>query len=166
MKLAYLIISIFLFTSVCLADNEVVIQDGSGNVRAQSQLDENGQVEVELTDGSGAPIDGVEVTLTNTVTGEVIKDISTAGLVVFSNVAPGIWVVSSSSAGAVIGAVSVGSIAAGAAVAGGAGAAAGGLGLGTVGTGVAAAAAVTGGTVAVAAATDNNNNNSPLSPFN
>ena len=165
-SITFLFVAIFLTASTCWADTEVVIQDTAGNVRAQSTLDENGQVEVEITDDSGAPVDGAELTLTNTVTGETITDISAAGLVVFTNVTPGVWVVASSNAAIVISTVSVGSLAAAGAVgAAGAAGAAGGIGLGTVGTGAVAAAAVAGGTVAVANSNDSNSDTPPLSPF-
>lgn len=164
MRFLTFLFAIFLTASSCWAESEVVIQDTAGNVRAQSTLDENGQVEVELTDDTGAPIDGAELTLTNTVTGEVITDISAAGLVVFTNVTPGVWVVASTNAAVVISTVSVGTIAAVGAV--GAAGAAGGIGLGSVGTGAVAAAAVAGGSVAVANANDSSNSDTPpLSPF-
>ena len=133
--------------------DEIVIKDTAGFTRWQSTVDGSGNVEFSLVDSSGTSPDGVEVTITNTVTGETITAQAIAGSVVFPAVPSGTWVVASSISGITFTSVSVG-----AAVAGGTGAGAATLG---------STALVVGGTAAIAtgmAVANNNDSGDPVSP--
>ena len=135
--------------------DEIIIKDTAGFTRWQSTVDGSGNVEFSLVDSSGTSPDGVEVTITNTVTGETITAQAIAGSVVFPAVPSGTWVVASSISGITFTSVSVG-----AAVVGGAGAGAGAATLGST-------ALVVGGTAAIAtgmAVANNNDSGDPVSP--
>ena len=72
------------------------MKDTSGYTRAVSQVEDFGSVEFDLIDATGQSADGVEVTLTNTATGESVSAISANGTVVFEGVEAGSWTVASS----------------------------------------------------------------------
>lgn len=139
------------FAASSFAD-ELVIQDSSGFTRAASEVERAGTVEFNLVNSAGAAADGVEVTLVNSATGVSIKANAINGTVVFSDVAPGVWTVSTAEAGITFTSASViGGVAAG---------------LGAV-SATTAAAVVAGGGAATAIginAADDNNDDDELSP--
>ena len=109
----------------------LLITDCPGFTQAVPSVDPGSLSKVEFTvaDAAGKAAEGVEVTLTNTATGEVTTAVAKNGLVAFENVTAGTFSVSSSATGVTVGSASitssVGAVAAGGAVAG-AGAATGG----------------------------------------
>ncbi len=78
---------------------DLTIQDTGGFTRAASQIDGNSKVEFDLIDSLGNAPDGVPVTLTNAATGEVLTASSSSGAASFQGVTPGVWTVSTTSAG-------------------------------------------------------------------
>ena len=107
------LLSAALFCSRALAE-DLVIQDTGGFTRAASEIDKSGMVEFNLVNASGAAADGVEVTLVNSATGLSMKATAVNGLVSFSDVAPGVWTVSTAEAGVTFTSASiVGGVAAG-----------------------------------------------------
>lgn len=128
----------------------LTIQDSSGFTRSAEEVGGPSRVEFSLTDGNGAPADGTEVTLTSS-SGEVLRATAVGGVVVFDAVAPGLWVVATTSQGVVFTSV----VLAGGVVAGGLG---GGIGAG------AAILAVGGGAVAIATSQNDSGDDADLSP--
>lgn len=146
-----------LSTGIALAESkEVVIQDSSGIERARGELDEVGKIEFSLTDASGAPAQGAEITLTNSISGEIISTQSVDGIAAFQGVAPGSWTVASVTPGITFTEIQVGAVSALAA--------GGGLGALSATTVAGGAVAVGGATVGISAATNSSSNNDPLSP--
>lgn len=87
-----------LFPLAALAElNEIVIRDTSGVARHVAQLtdQEAGTVEFHISDASGQPADGAEITLKNDTTGKTLTAVSANGVVLFEGVEPGSWVVAS-----------------------------------------------------------------------
>ena len=76
---------------------EVVIKDTGGIVRSVTEVQDASNVEFTVTDASGMPADGTEISLTNESTGTVLHGVSANGVVVFDKVEAGTWVVASSS---------------------------------------------------------------------
>lgn len=79
----------------------LLVTDCQGFTRAARSVKPNSlnRVEINVSDVSGNPIDNVQVTLTNSATGEVSTATAKSGIAVFENVAPGAFSVSSSAAG-------------------------------------------------------------------
>lgn len=139
----------------------VVVKDTAGIVRANEKVEEKGVVTFSLVDASGAPAEGVEVSLVMEGTGETLTGISQAGTVTFEGVASGAWVVSSATPGITFTEVS---ILPSSALAAGGGISIAGVGIAPVAIGGAAVA----GAAAIAISannSDNNNNDEPLSKF-
>lgn len=157
-------LSLFLTTAVilfgvdiCTAE-EVIIQDTSGNVRAQTALDgsPDSTVTMTITDASGnAAADGTVVTLTPVGGGAAITATSIGGQVVFTGIPAGSFVVSTTSAATFTGIT----------IAGASAALAGGVAGGTAGAIVGAAAIVTGSTLAIDDANNGKGKGSLLSPM-
>ena len=134
-------------------DNQLTIQDSNGFTRAASSVETTGNVEFTLVDAAGAPAEGAEVSLVNAATGEVVTAQSVGGTVVFSNVAPGVWTVSTTASGVTFTNVAiVNALAAAGATAG----------LGTAALVVGGAGATAGAAIAISDATDGDS--SDLSP--
>jgi|GEM_PF-1589793 len=140
--------------ALALALDQLTVQDTTGVTRAVGDIDGTGRVEFSLSESAGVPADGVEVTLTNTSSGEVLSATSANGSVAFDGISSGTWTVATNSPGITFSNVVIASTQAlGAA-----------LGISTpLVLGVAAAGGITATSIAVA----NNNNNDdspPLSP--
>ncbi len=134
------------------------IRDTSGVTRNVSDVETAGDVEFSLEDQSGMPAQGAEVTLTNEATGEVLRAVSANGVVKITGVAPGTWVVASTTPGITFTSVTVLSATAVAGSFGGT--AILGMNIPTaIGAGLGTAAAVAGGTVAIVHATDGDSDN-------
>lgn len=166
---------------ICLASSlifprayaaELAIQDISGVTRSLTEISEAGQIEFHVLAANGAAAEGAEITLTNTLSGEVLKMASSQGIATFSGVTPGVWTVASTTAGitftnitvipTTLAAAGLAGSGTGLALAGG-----GGLTAGTVATGAGALAAIGGATAIAASELDNSNDeNNDLSPFN
>ncbi len=151
---------------------EIAIQDVSGVTRSLSQVESLGNIEFQVATANGLAAEGAEVTLTNALSGEVIKTVSTQGLAAFQNVAPRLWTVASATPGITITNISVlsSTLAAGAAAgstAGLGGLAAGGSGIaaGSVATGGLALAGVAGATTLAVQEVDDSSNDPELSAF-
>ncbi|MCB0347175.1 MAG: carboxypeptidase regulatory-like domain-containing protein [Bdellovibrionales bacterium] len=78
---------------------DLLVKDTGGFTRASSSVEGSGSVEFTLVDAAGSPAEGVEVTLTNSLSGETLTAISSNGTVVFEGVAPGTWTVASTASG-------------------------------------------------------------------
>ncbi len=89
----------FFQVSQAFAQTDLTIQDTSGFTRSVADVGTSGKVEFVIADASAAPADGVEITLTNSSTHEVITARSVNGVVTFDNVAPGVWTVSTTTVG-------------------------------------------------------------------
>lgn len=149
---------------------ELVIQDVSGIPRSLTEVGEAGQIEFQVAAANGAAAEGAEITLTNTLTGEVLKAASSQGIVTFQGVAPGVWTVASSTAGITFTNVTVipAALAASGIAASGSGLAiAGGSGItaGTAATGAVALAGVGGATALASNELGDDSNDNELSPF-
>jgi hypothetical protein len=143
--------------------NEITIQDTSGTIRAQGDIEQanDGSVSmtVEDTVTGEAAADGIEITLTPVSGGAAITGITSGGQVIFTGLAAGSYTVASTSAITFTSiTVSTGAIAAG-------GIAAAGGSIAAVGSGVAGVAAVGGGSVALASTLDDSSDEAPLSPI-
>ncbi len=139
---------------------DIVIQDTSGFTRNTTSVEDFGKVEFSLTDAAGTPAEGAQISLTNTLDGQVLQAVSANGLATFESVAPGVWTVASTSPSVTFTGVVITSTAlAGTAVAGAAGI------IPIVVGGGAAAAAVTGAAIAVSESDGNRSDDIPLSPF-
>ena len=117
--------------------DSLTVQDTSGFTRAAEDVSGPSKVEFNLTDSSGAPAEGVPVTLSSP-SGEVLSATAVAGTAIFDAVGPGLWTVATASQGVVFTNVAV----------------TGGIVAAGTSTGVAAGAAalaVGGGSVAIAA---------------
>jgi hypothetical protein len=142
------------------ADNEIIIQDIDGNIRAQGELTANGDgtVTMQVTDVNGEALpDGEVVTLTPVAGGAALTGTVIGGEVIFAGLSAGTYTVASTSvlvfSSITVGAVA-GTVAASGAVVGGSALAAV-AGVGAVGAGA-------------AIAIDNNNStndDTELSPF-
>jgi hypothetical protein len=97
----YLLFLVLIFSCPLIAKgaSELTIQDTSGFTRASSEIEETGQIEFSLIDAAGSPAEGVEVTLTNTATGETLTAASINGNVTFDGISPGVWTVSTTAQG-------------------------------------------------------------------
>ena len=152
------VVALLLFAQeVSAALNEITIKDTAGVTRNVTQADQPGPVTFSLTNAAGMPADGVEVSLSNELTGDVLHAVSANGSVVFENVAPGTWVVSTNAADITFTSIMVG-VGTGMAAAGGGAALAGPLAI-IAGGG----AAVTGASVAISKAADDDDDDE-LSP--
>ena len=159
-----ILLVIFIFCGVFLPAaraevGDIVIQDTGGLTRNTTSVEDFGKIEFSLADAAGVPAEGAEISLTNSLTGEVLTTVSSNGLATFEAVAPGVWTVASASPTVTFtGVIVTSSALAGTAVAGAAGLAPLVIG------GGAAAAATTG--IAVAASDDGSDSDEdPLSPF-
>jgi hypothetical protein len=94
-----LLFAVLSLPQISAAQTEVTIQDTSGFVRAVGDVGTSGKVEFALINDQSQPAEDVEVKLTNTATGQVVTGRSVNGIVVFQNLAPGIWTVSTSTPG-------------------------------------------------------------------
>lgn len=121
---------------------ELTIKDTSGFTRAVSKVEGTGIVEFELVDTAGAPAEGIEVTLTNTATGQTLTSSAVNGTATFHGVQSGVWTVASSTTQVTFTNIAIGS---GAVVA----AAGGGMVAGSIAP-IAAGTAVVGGATAIA----------------
>lgn len=133
----------------------LVITDSSGVERARTDVEETAKIEFSLTDSSGAPAQGAEITLTNALTKDVISTTSVDGVAAFEGVAPGSWTVASITPGITFTDINLGALTA--------------LTTTTLGTlsaaTVAGGAVVVGGTtVGIAAIANGSNSKGPLSP--
>jgi hypothetical protein len=138
------------------------IRDTAGVTRNVSEVETAADVSFSLEDASGMPAQGTEVTLTNETTGEVIRAISANGTVIFRGVAPGVWVVASTSPHITFTSVTVVSAAAVAGTFGGT--AILGMSVPTaLGVG-AGALAITGGTIAIIES-DDDDDDAVMSPI-
>ena len=101
----------------------LLITDCQGFTRALEQVDPGSlnQVDVEIAGTSGAPANGVEVTLTNAVSGEATTVSSTDGVASFGGIGAGTYAISSSATDVIIGGIVINSGGAAAIVAGSAG---------------------------------------------
>ncbi|MCB0353019.1 MAG: hypothetical protein KDD64_05815 [Bdellovibrionales bacterium] len=135
---------------------EITIKDTAGFTRAVSQVEGVGIVEFDLVDAAGLPADGVEVTLTNTVTGESLTVASVNGTATFQGVQSGVWTVASSVSQVTFTNVAIG---AGAPLVAG-----GGLIGGTAASVIGGTAAVGGATAIAVTQIDDNNDDPVLSP--
>lgn len=95
--------------------DEIVVQDTLGIPRSTSLVEGLGRVDCSVVDGSGSAMEGAIVNLSNTTTAETLAGSTVLGLASFENIAPGIWTVSSPTAGATISEVTVLAVSAGAA---------------------------------------------------
>lgn len=115
----------------------IAILDCNGFTRALKAVDDGSlnRLELHVTDATGAPSTGAEVSITNAATGEVSTAVTNNGIAVFKNVAEGAYTLNAG-AGAAVGEVAIGSMtfstAATTAAAAGAATAAGGTATGVV----------------------------------
>lgn len=88
---------------------QLILTDCQGFTRAVQNVDPGSlnDVQVSVNDAAGNPLDGVEVQLTNSVTGEVITVLSQNGVATFQGVGTGTFSISSTAAGATVGTVSI-----------------------------------------------------------
>ncbi|MBX7144032.1 MAG: carboxypeptidase-like regulatory domain-containing protein [Oligoflexia bacterium] len=135
----------------------LLITDCQGFTRAAKSVKPNSlnRIEVNVSDVSGNPLDNVQVSLTNSATGEVSTVTAKSGVAAFENVAPGAFSVSSSAAGVSFSSIAIApgalsTLAATGIVAGGA-----------VASGGAATGVVIGATDAVNSVTNNNSDPDP-----
>lgn len=136
-RFAQYIYLIIFSTLLCNASvhAQLLITDCHGFTRALHTVKsgELNTVKIAVSNSGGAPLNGAQVTLTNSVTGETITAASQNGFATFQSVAPGSFSVSTTAANATIGTVSVSgagvSTAAAAGAVGAAGATTGGGGL-------------------------------------
>ncbi len=149
---------IALQSAYAVPGGEITIEDTSHIARASTAVDDYGKVEFALTDGTGAAAEGVPVTLTNTVTGEVLTATSFNGAAVFESVTPGVWTVATSAPGITFSNIAISTMTA-VAAGGAAGVSAAGLGLAAVGVGGSAAVAI--GASEASKSNDEDNNDDP-----
>lgn len=160
---------LFLFTGFAAAECtncEIVIQDTYGSTRAVAESVDPTSIEFNLVDdATGGPANGVEVTLKNVKSGELLQVVAANGTAVFDGVEPGIWQVAAN--GVTFTDVGIGTSTAfvgGVGAAGGLGGIGGIGGLSATGTAIAATAAVGAGAVAVSASGSSSTDHPPLSP--
>lgn len=146
-----------IFIPVQAGAEQITVLDANGITRAAGKIDGMGRLEFSLVDAHGLPADGIQVSLTNTTTGETLHAVAANGRVVFDAVGPGAWTVATDGLGVTFVGVEVGTAAS--AVAGMAGAGAS-TALTVAGTGAVAAAAG----AAINEATDSGRSGTPLSP--
>lgn len=79
--------------------DELSVKDTAGFTRAAAQVEANGRVQFTIVNEGGAPVDDVEVSLTNPQTGEVLRAKSVAGIVSFESVPAGVWTVATAAPG-------------------------------------------------------------------
>lgn len=135
------------------AQSEISIQDTAGFTRAVGDVGTSGRVDFTISDGSGSGPTGIEVKLTNSATGEVITAVSDQGAVVFENLSPGLWTVSTATPGVTFTAVTVAPATVGVLA---------GQALAVYGPAVLGVGAVAGGTVAIIESNDSGK--TPISP--
>jgi len=116
---------------------ELRIVDCDGVTRASQRVDPatRNRVEVEVRDSSGQPANGQEVSVTNATTGQIVTATALNGVVVFPELAPGVWSMTSSASGLVFSSVAIGAdltLAAASAALGGAVLVGGGVTVGVV----------------------------------
>lgn len=140
----------------------VIIKDSAGIVRANETVEDRGTVGFALLDSSGAPAEGVEVTIIMEGTGETLTAIAEAGYVAFEGILPGTWIVSSATPGITFTSISIGSTGS-AIVAGGGGGGAAGVAIAPVAVGGAAVASAVG--FAIATNDSNDEGDDPISKF-
>lgn len=132
MNFRYLLILLLycLLFPITLWSQALLITDCQGFTRAVQSLNPGslGKVNINVADALGNPADGIEVTLTNSATGEVTTAVSQNGIASFSNVTAGSFSVGSSTAGTAIGSVTVGTMGVGTVAASGVVAATGAVG--------------------------------------
>lgn len=150
-KLAGVLTCACLFLLPVAAQAQLVITDCFGFTRAIQNVDPGSlsNVQVNVSDAFGSPLNGAEMTLTNSVTGEISTAVVQNGVASFPGVAPGTFSVTTAATGASVGSVSIsaasaGIIAAGTATAVGAGVL-GGAGVAAVAVGQQVNSAVQGG---------------------
>lgn len=95
---AYLICSVVLLGALFIAQKtsaqSIVISDCKGFTRAAHEVepDSLSRVETNITESNGSPVSEEKVTLTNSVTGEVLSATTVKGWATFENVNPGRFV--------------------------------------------------------------------------
>ncbi len=94
--LTVLTVNVSFADTIVAETGEVVIVDVNNQPRASALVEDIGRVEFELVADENRIADGVDVTLTNKSTGEAITRTVIDGVVVFEDVPPGVWEVSSS----------------------------------------------------------------------
>ena len=75
--------------------SELVIKDTAGVVRSVTQVEGPSNIEFAVADLAGQGADGAEIILKNEATGEELRGVSSAGVVIFNDVPPGVWIVAS-----------------------------------------------------------------------
>jgi len=126
-----LLIALLLLSQNTVLAAGLAIVDCQGFTRALKSVDplSKSDVQFQLVDGAGNVANNVQVTITNSVTGQTVTATAQNGLAVFEGVESGTWVVSTAAEGIGVTSVSVsttiGTVAAGGAIAGGAVAAGG-----------------------------------------
>lgn len=148
MKRIYILLASFVLCfAAAVSAESITVLDTAGEVRAEQAIDpQGGSVQFTLTDDKGNVADGIEVKLTNKLTGETMVQTSTNGVVVFEGIAAGSWIVSTSAANIVFTAATIAPLS----VAGSLGA----LGLSSTAVAAGGVTAVTATTVAIAANND------------
>jgi hypothetical protein len=132
----------------------LVVVDSAGVERAKASVESASKIEFSLTDASGAPAEGAEITLTNEL-GVAISTQSVNGIAVFEGVGPGTWTVASITPGITFTDINLGALSALTTTSLGA------LSTATVAGGALAVGATTVGIVAIA---DDSSDKDPLSP--
>lgn len=122
---------------------DLTIVDVQGTAQHVAEIDSTGNVQFSLVDSVGRPAQGIEVSLRNTLTEEILTTTVQDGVALFESIPPGTWEVASSANWATFTQVGVTEVAA---IASAGGVTAGGIGVGSLATG---AAAIGGGAVAV-----------------
>lgn len=92
---AFALSVIFLPAALSAQSNELVIRDTAGVVRNVTMAEGNAIVEFHVSDASGQPADGAEITLRNDSTGKSFNAVTANGVVRFEGIEPGPWVVAS-----------------------------------------------------------------------
>ncbi len=135
---------------------EIVVKDTAGVVRSVTEVEEPSNIEFTITDASGMPADGAQISIRNEATGTELQAVSANGVVVFDKIEPGTWIVSSVSPDITFTNILV--------TAGYAAAGMGGAGIGgTLALVAGGGAAIAGTTIAIVEA-NRNDKESPLSP--
>lgn len=148
------IFSVLMFSAYANAEMLTVV-DTNGVVRSEQMLsDGNGSVQFSLTNKDGTPAEGVEVLLKNQVTGETLTSFSQSGSVVFDNVAPGTWIVSTTGTDIVFTTITIAPSALAGSI--------GGAGLSTTAMTAGGITAVAGASIAIAVS--NNGSSDVMSP--
>ena len=159
--------AVLLLACVVYAD-DITIKDTAGYTRASSTIGQQSDIQFDVIDSSGAPADGVVITLTDSA-GTELTATAVGGVVIFEGVGAGIYTVASAVPGITFTNVTIAeglaaALAASSGVAAGSAALTSGLSSAAIGTAAAGVAVAGAATVAITEASDDSDDGKPLSP--